>query len=223
MSNDTSLSKIISYSLWGSRKMFLHGAVVNAKQCRAFFPDWKVRIYHNSSVPESLLVTLRELGVDTIHVDPKGTYGTFWRFRPLFESGHDRILVRDIDSRITWRDVRCVNEWIESGKKFLNVRDHPSHYDWPIIAGIFGVRGGALPLTLVPIMEKYAVMHQYISDQVFLAHHVWDYMKMDVLELGFREHAWMSETWTVDGHMNLGFDEHEQPRKDHGVMGDTCI
>ena len=216
------MSKIISYSLWGSRSMFIHGAVMNAKQCREFFPDWKVRIYHNSSVPESLLLTLRELGVDTIHVDPKGTYGTFWRFRPLFEPEHERVLVRDLDSRITWRDVRCVNEWIESEKKFFVVRDHPSHYEWPIIAGMFGVCG-ALPLTLVPIMEKYAVIHQYISDQVFLAHHVWDYMKMDVLELGFREHAWMSETWTTDGHMNLGFDEYEQPRKDHGTMGDTCI
>lgn len=215
--------KLISYSLWGSKTMFLHGAVMNAKQCREFFPDWKVRIYHNDSVSDELLVTLRELGVETVRVDPKGTYGTFWRFRPLFEPGYEHILVRDIDSRITWRDVRCVNEWLESGKKFLNIRDHPSHYDWPIIAGMFGVHTGALPLSLVPIMEQYALIHQYVSDQVFLARHVWDYMKRDVYELGFKEQQWMSESWTVDNHMNLGFDEHEQPRKDHGVMGDTCI
>lgn len=147
--------------------MYLHGAVMNAKQCREFFPDWKVRIYHNDSVSDELLGTLRELGVETVRVDPKGTYGTFWRFRPLFEPGYEHVLVRDIDSRITWRDVRCVNEWLESGKKFLNIRDHPSHYDWPIIAGMFGVRTGALPLTLVPIMEQYALIHQYVSDQVF--------------------------------------------------------
>jgi hypothetical protein len=88
---------------------------------------------------------------------------------------------------------------------------------------MFGVRTGALPLSLVPIMDQYALIHQYISDQVFLARHVWDYMKRDVYELGCKEHQWMSDSWTVDNHMNLGFDEHEKPRKDHGVMGDTCI
>jgi hypothetical protein len=203
--------------------MFLHGAVMNAKQCREFFPDWKIRIYHNDSVSDELLGTLRELGVETVRVDPKGTYGTFWRFRPLFEPDLEHVLVRDIDSRITWRDVRCVNEWLESGKKFLNIRDHPSHYDWPIMGGMFGIRTGALPLSLVPIMDQYALIHQYVSDQVFLARHVWDYMKLDVYELGFNEQQWMADSWTADNHIGIGFDEHEQPRKDYGSMGDTCI
>jgi hypothetical protein len=202
--------------------MFLHGAVMNAKQCREFFPDWKVRIYHNDSVSNELLTELRDLGVDTIRVESNGTYGTFWRFRPLFEKGVDRVLVRDVDSRITWRDIRCVNEWVDSGKNFLVIRDHPSHYDWPIMAGMFGISGG-LPDSINTIMNKYAVIHQYISDQVFLAHHVWDYMKMDVLELGFREHVWMSDTWTVDNHMGIGFDENENPRKEYGMMCDECI
>jgi hypothetical protein len=215
--------KLISYSLWGTRPLFLHGAVVNAKQCREYFPDWKVRMYHNSSISDELLKTLRGLGVETVHVDPKGTYGTFWRFRPMFETGIDHLLVRDIDSRITWRDVRCVDEWLASGKKFLNIKDHPSHYDWPIIAGMFGLCPGILPETLIPVMNQYALMHQYISDQVFLARHVWDYMKLDVYTLGMRENSWLADSWTVDGHMNLGFDENENPRKDHGVMGDTCI
>ena len=203
--------------------MFLHGAVVNAKQCREFFPDWKVRIYHNDSIPIELLETLNRLGAETVRVDPKGTYGTFWRFRPLFETEHSHVLVRDIDSRITWRDVRCVDEWLASGKKFLNIRDHVEHYKFPIIAGMFGVIPGSLPRSLIPIMDQYALMHQYIADQVFLGNHVWEYMKSDMYELGFNEHSWMSDTWTIDGHMNLGFDENEKPRIDHGIMGDTCI
>ena len=214
--------KIISYSLWGTRPMFLHGAVVNAKQCREFFPDWKVRMYHNESIKSDLLETLHQHGVETIRVEPKGTYGTFWRFRPLFEPEHEYVMIRDVDSRITWRDVRCVNEWLDSGKKFLTIKDHPSHYDWPIMAGMFGIRG-SLPTSLVPTMDQYAMMHQYVADQVFLARHVWDYVKLDVYQLGYREHSWMADSWTVDGHMGLGFDEQEQPRKDHGTMGDVCI
>jgi len=218
----SNVTKIISYSLWGSNAMYLHGALMNARQCKEFFPDWKVRIYHNDSISDDLLVKLRELGVETVLTKPNGTYGTFWRFYPMFED-YNYILVRDIDARITWRDVRCVNEWIESGKKFMNIRDHHSHYDWPIIAGMFGTRGGALPLSLIPIMNKYEIIHQYVSDQVFLARHVWDYMKHDVYELGFNECKWMSDTWTVDGHMNLGFDENDAPRTNHGTMMEPCI
>jgi hypothetical protein len=91
------------------------------------------------------------------------------------------------------------------------------------MGGMFGVRTGALPLSLVPIMDQYALNHQYVADQVFLARHVWDYMKRDVYEVGFKEQRWMYDSWTVDNHIGLGFDEHEQPRKDHGAMGDICI
>ena len=156
-----------------------------------------------------------------VRVESDGTYGTFWRFRPLFESQHERVLVRDIDSRITWRDVRCVNEWIDSGKKFLMIRDHDEHYKTPIMAGMFGVQG-SLPSSLVPIMDHYAKMHHYISDQIFLGHHVWEFMKLDLHECGVRETPWMTESWTSDGHMGLGFDEHEKPRTNHGSMIDPC-
>ena len=221
MANDVSLSNIISYSLWGKSEMFLHGAVVNAKQCRENFPDWTMRVYYNDSVPKHVIDNLCELGVDLVRVESDGTYGTFWRFRPLFETGHERVLVRDIDSRITWRDVRCVNEWIVSGKKFLMIRDHDEHYKTPIMAGMFGVQG-SLPSSLVPIMDHYAKMHHYISDQIFLGHHVWEFMKLNLHECGVRETPWMTDSWTSDGHMGLGFDEHEKPRTNHGSMIEPC-
>jgi hypothetical protein len=87
---------------------------------------------------------------------------------------------------------------------------------------MFGVRGG-LPASLIPVMDQYAIVHQYVSDQMFLARHVWELMKLNVYELGYREHPWMSDSWAVDSHMGLGFDDQEQPRKDHGAMGEACI
>jgi len=215
------MSKILSYSLWGKTAMFLHGAIVNAKQCREFFPDWTMRLYYNDSVPSNIIETLKSLGVELIRVDRDGTYGTFWRFRPLFEN-HERVFVRDIDSRITWRDVRCVNEWIESGKKYIVVRDHDEHYKTSIMAGLFGVRG-SVPSSVIPIMDHYAHIHHYISDQVFLDRHVWDIMKGDLQEFGFREIPWMTESWTVDNHMGIGFDENDAPRTNHGTMIDPCV
>jgi hypothetical protein len=215
MSNDGSLSKIISYSLFGNVGMFLYGALANAFQCKEHFPDWTMRVYHDDNVPVRVLDCLQELNVELIRVEPDGTYGTFWRFRPLFESGHERVLIRDVDSRITWRDVRCVNEWIESGKKFLVIRDHDEHYKTEIMAGMFGVSGGPLPDSN---MNEYAKVHEYISDQIFLKRELWDTMKLDLHECGFRETQWMKDSWAEDGFMGLGFDENEKPRTNHGVM-----
>ena len=216
MSNDTSLSKVISYSLWGKTAMFLYGALRNAFQCKEHFPDWTMRVYHDDNVPAEVLKCLRDLGVELVPVEPDGTsYGTFWRFRPLFESGHERVLIRDVDSRITWRDVRCVNDWIESGKKFMVIRDNDEHYKTEIMAGMFGISGGPLPESN---MKKYARVHEYSSDQVFLKRELWDTMKLDLHECGFRETQWMKDSWSKDGFMGLGFDENEKPRTNHGVM-----
>lgn len=213
------MSKIISYSLWGNVAMFSYGALANALQCKEHFPDWTMRVYHDDSVPLRVLECLKKLNVDLVHVERDGTYGTFWRFRPLFESGHERVLVRDVDSRITWRDVRCVNEWVESGKKFLVIRDHDEHYKTEIMAGMFGISGGPLPESN---MNKYAVVHEYISDQVFLSRELWNIIKQDVHECGFRETQWMNDSWTPVSFMGLGFDENEKPRTNHGCMfGDT--
>jgi len=195
--------------------MFLYGSLVNAMQCKEHFPDWKMRVYYNDTVPERVIECLQKLGVDLVRVEPDGTYGTFWRFRPLFESGHERVLVRDVDSRITWRDVRCVNEWVESGKKFLVIRDHDEHYKTEIMAGMFGISGGPLPESN---MNKYAVVHEYISDQVFLSRELWNIIKQDVHECGFRETQWMNDSWTPVSFMGLGFDENEKPRTNHGCM-----
>jgi hypothetical protein len=173
-----------------------------------------MRLYYNETVPQQVIECLQKLGVDLVRVEPDGTYGTFWRFRPLFES-HERVLIRDVDSRITWRDVRCVNEWIESGKKFLVIRDHDEHYKTEIMAGMFGISGGPLPKSN---MMQYAVLHEYTSDQEFLRRELWDTMKLDVHECGFHETQWMKDSWTEHGFMGLGFDEHEKPRTNHGCV-----
>lgn len=201
--------------------MFLYGALVNAFQCKEHFPDWTMRVYYNDSVPKPVIDSLKSLGVELVRVERDGTYGTFWRFRPLFEN-HERVLVRDVDSRITWRDVKCVDEWVESGKRFLLIRDHPEHYKTSIMAGMFGI-AGSLPTSLLSCMNKYAVIHEYTSDQSFLDRHVKDLIKSDVHECGFRETKWMEDSWTPDGHMGLGFDENNKPRTNHGGMVDPCV
>ena len=207
------MEKIISFSLWGTRDIYLHGALVNAKQTAEYFPGWSVRIYHDDTVPTETLTALSEWPHVTLIKVTDGTYGMFWRFAPLFEEAI--VIVRDLDSRITWRDVKCVNEWLASDKKLHVIRDHAEHYKVPILGGLFGFRG-PLPEYHKTIVNLYEGTHQYNMDQIFLARHVWTAYEHDCFQHGYREHAWMAESRTADEHMGRGYTVDETPRTDHG-------
>ena len=63
----------------------------------------------------------------------------FWRFYPIENKDIDIFLSRDVDSRITEREMKFVNEWINSDKIFHIIRDHPGHRI-EILRGTFGIK-----------------------------------------------------------------------------------
>jgi hypothetical protein len=67
----------------------------------------------------------------------------YWRFLAADEHEAEAAIFRDVDSRLSEREVAAVDEWLSSGKQFHIMRDHPAHR-WPIMAGMWGVRPGAL-------------------------------------------------------------------------------
>ena len=207
------MSKIISFSLWGTRDIYLHGALVNAEQTAKYFPGWSVRVYHDSSVPQETLNALSKWAHVKLILVTDGSYGMFWRFRPMFEDVI--VIVRDFDSRITWRDVRCVDEWLATDKKLHVIRDHQEHYNVPVPGGLCGFRG-PLNAQLAAFARLYEGTHQYNMDQIFLARHLWPMYHLDCFEHGFREHPWMAESRTEDDHMGRGYTVDETPRYDHG-------
>lgn len=210
--------KVISYSLWGTKALYLHGALVNARQVQEHFPGWEMRVYHDSTVPWETLNELRKFEhVKLIQVND-GSYGMFWRFRALFEPGLEAVLVRDLDSRITWRDVRCVKEWLESPYRLSVIRDHEEHYKVPILGGLFGLKGGPLPVYLLNSMKEYSQIHRYNMDQIWLGHHMWPLFLTNKLEHGYKEIQWMAESRTDDEHMCRGYTVDERPRMDHGSI-----
>lgn len=210
--------KVISYSLWGSKPLYLHGALVNARQVQEHFPGWNMWVYHDNSVPRETLDSLEKFEHIKLFEVTDGSYGMFWRFMALFEPNLDAVLVRDLDSRITWRDVRCVNDWLESPFRLSVIRDHEEHYKVPILGGLFGLKGGPLPRHLLSSMNQYAQVHKYNMDQIWLGHHVWPLFLTNKLEHGYKETQWMAESRTDDDHMCRGYTIDEKPRMDHGSI-----
>jgi len=133
--------KVISFSLYGNNPKYTIGAIKNSELKDTFFPDWEMRVYHNDSVPNNVLEELKGNGVVLINTGvDQGFSNAMWRFAPASEKV-ECFISRDCDSRLFERDAAAVQEWLDSGKCFHIIRDHPGGHAWEISAGMWGARG----------------------------------------------------------------------------------
>jgi len=215
------MKKIISISVWGDSPRYCIGAIKNAEIAQTLLPDWTCRIFVDNSVPSKYVNYLNNLSnVEIAEVDDDGVFGAFWRFYSMFESEDNITISRDSDSRISEREVKAINEWLTSDKKFSIIRDHERHYDWPILAGMWGMKG-ILDESLMDKMIEYGKNHFYTADQIFLAQEIWLVAQNDSLIHGFKEVDWMNESRKNVKYdfIGQGYDENEKPIYDYADSG----
>jgi hypothetical protein len=88
-------------------------------------------------------------------------------------------LVRDADSRLNIRDRLAVDAWIESGKPFHVMRDHPWHTR-PIMGCSCGGVGG-YPGGMIAAANAWPRRTNYCDDEAFLAEVIWPRVKKDAM------------------------------------------
>jgi len=147
------MKNIIVYCLWGSDDKYWKGAVENIKLAKIYYPNFICRFYVDKECSLDLIDTLKSDNTEIIILEGKRDInsadvrfthnGIFWRFLSLKDNDIDIILSRDCDSRISQREVECVNQWLLTDKKFHIMRDHPYH-QVPILAGMWGCRNNIL-------------------------------------------------------------------------------
>lgn len=194
------MGKYISYSLWGDNKVYTYGIIENVLLAKKLYPDWIVRIHYNKTVPDDII---KWLGTQDnteliIHTDNKlKASNMFWRFEDFFMKDAT-VIIRDADSRISEREVLCVNEWLQSSKDFHIIRDH-EHHTVPIVGCAIGCRNNCLEYLGIPngnknvnkcplhfenglefmkrfIHSLHTEMDKYNIDQIFLYHYVYPYV-----------------------------------------------
>ena len=185
------MKKCICYSLWGDNVIYLSGVRKNYDLIKKFFPTWKMVIYYDKSVPFNIIE--ENPNIEWIQAN-ENQYGMFWRFNHINEC--DLFLSRDLDSRISEREVYCIDRWTASSKKILSIRDMiPYHYEFPIMGGMFGIRGG-IDDEDIAVMENYSKHFQYTLDQRYLQNHVYPKYKDNILFVGIKEDEYLKETWS---------------------------
>jgi len=181
------MKKLISISVWGDNPRYIIGANRQYELAKELYPDWKFRIYTDDRNKFSYLTDAEIIQVED------GSYGMYWRFDAMFEDKNNIVLVRDSDSRITPREVRAVNEWIELDKLFHTFRDHDAHFEFPIIGCAFGYKGRFNDLEHMRMLEYRSRLNYYVGDQIYLRDAIYPLVK-DSMMVHTMTEGWFGET-----------------------------
>lgn len=166
------MKRVIAFSLWGKSPKYCVGAVKNVVEARKHYPGWECWFYCGKSVPTEIVQSLKEEGAKVILRDEEGDWtGMFWRFEPITDPEVEVMISRDTDSRLSRREAVAVKEWLDSGKLFHVMRDHPAHAT-EILGGMWGARKPILG-DLMHLMRAYVKGNFWQVDQNFLKEVVW--------------------------------------------------
>ena len=207
--------KIISFSLWGNNPKYTHGAIHNVNLQLRLLPDWKCRFYiDETSVPPSITDELSKKA-EIINKGKGDWRGMFWRFEAAEDA--DIMISRDCDSRLSEREVCCLNEWLASDKDFHIIRDHPQH-GVPILGGMWGVRNGLLK-NIRELLKLWTPQNRWQTDQEFLAKIVYNRVKEQAFVHDEFHHTFGNKMHKIkherkDGeHIGGVFDANDNPRQ----------
>ncbi|XP_047493362.1 uncharacterized protein LOC125041966 isoform X1 [Penaeus chinensis] len=168
-----------------------------AEKVHTSYPDWVMRIYHNVSIEDAFgMQTLCHLHCNHGHVDlchvhdlpglgnlhARGVAGRLWRFAVMGDPTAELFLCRDSDSWILNREVAAVAAWLQSGRTYHLIHDHPSHTHI-IMAGLWGAlnRYPKVMRNVRDEMFNRTYNFQKLFDQQLLAELVWPIIKHDVI------------------------------------------
>jgi hypothetical protein len=167
---------LVSFSLYGKNPKYLVGALRNAETIQGFGPEWQSVFYLGPEIPEEIETELLSHGAKVRNWDQSWhKNGMFWRFTAIQEFNYNYLIFRDVDSRISDRELKALDQWFVSGKTIHVMRDHP-HHNALILGGMWGVTCEVKNLEIAwENAEKYGVEHG--EDQNFLDREVYSKLK----------------------------------------------
>ncbi|MFN9627196.1 MAG: hypothetical protein ACK6AT_13155, partial [Planctomycetota bacterium] len=76
--------RIVSYSLYGTKDLYVQGALRNVRLVPKIYPGWTPRVYVSQEVQQDTIDALLAEGAEVIRKERQGLIdGMFWRFLPV--------------------------------------------------------------------------------------------------------------------------------------------
>lgn len=172
------MKRVVSYSLYGNIEKYTLGAIRNAEDLPVYYPGWEGWFYVGKTVPKDIIDKLNLLGMKVILMkEDECPASTMWRFLVFAEKDVEYAIIRDTDSRLSNREAVAVKEWIDSGKNFHIMRDHPSH-DMVMLAGMWGARAEKLR-DIKKLINDWRGEKIHTGDQLFLKENIYPLAYVD--------------------------------------------
>ena len=177
------MKRVISYSLWGDKPIYMVGAIENAKDAITMYPDFECWFYiHRPTVPEAVIDELSKFSNVKIILkdgDLSSSRAMTWRFEAIDDPDVEIMMSRDTDSRFLLREKLAVEAWIASGNLFHIMRDHP-HHAFVILGGMFGTRKIPSIPSWISLIKNIHQTSPRDYDQIFLKESIYPLIKHSV-------------------------------------------
>jgi len=174
---------VVSFSLYGTAPRYCETLIRNIELSSDFYPDWACRVYHDNTVPVSVLSKLHELGAQLVDMShEKIIPPTLWRFLVIDDPDVTRYLIRDADSLFSEKEVAAVQEWLQSSCWFHHMRDYFTHTEL-MLAGMWGGCRGIFP-SVKQLIEEFVANDkgpERYTDQHFLRAALWPTVRTSIL------------------------------------------
>ena len=161
------MKKIISFSLYGWDRKYTVGMLCNVELAKIIYPDWICRIYYGDSVDKYFIDELKKHeNVELFRkIEKPNKSSMMWRFLPIDEPDVEVMISRDADSRLSWREKKCVDIFLESDKLLHSIRDEVNHDK--IMGGMWGIKKGH-SINMKQEIDNFSKSMNYGHDQDFL-------------------------------------------------------
>ena len=197
-------SYVLSYSLFGEHWTVRYAdgvaKVADAAAKSNFYKNWSVRLYHDGKVLDKEKIRdlqekhknlfLYDVGFLPLYGNISLMNGRAWRFLAVGDRNVKVSCSRDLDSILLKREEDAVREWMNSGKIFHVMRDHPAH-GLDVLGGTWCFRNennyalGEKISKIILQQSKYKkpdYIIPYSDDQDVLIKFVWPLVKSNVLQ-----------------------------------------
>jgi hypothetical protein len=159
---------------------YLRGLYFNARLIEIMLPDWSMYVRTESVTDGDTALFLQELfksGIGKVSIntlDNKERCARMLeRFNVYPHPDLTHVLCRDADSAITWREVKEIRKWEESGKDWHGINDNPAH-SIPMMGGMIGFKPEAYrKLNLTPEGD----FSRHGSDQDWIMKNIYPHAK----------------------------------------------
>merc|ERR1712029_80949 len=194
---------VVAYIFYGDpnnpypnkKRDYLGGVKENLALVTKYYPGYVLRLYIDLEENDPIWTELKRLEQNVTNLDlcdvkslpgtqfgnAKQVFAMVWRFFPTLDPQVDVLASRDLDSRISAREVAAVQDFLKSGKAMHSMRDHKEH-NMVLMGGMWGAN------LKVPLARQkwktawegmwkdnnmWAARNSVGSDQHLLRDHVW--------------------------------------------------